>query len=160
MLPYRDSKLSKLALGGFFLVVIGYAYFEARGLLYGPMISIPYQTTSMTDSPYVLIQGKADRISTLSVDGQPIQVTEAGAFQEPYVLSPGVNRIVFDAKDKYGNATQKIIEVVYTPSATSSHSSIQSSDAASATTTPVAQAAALSTSSTSTIENAPLAPRR
>lgn len=119
MLPYRDSRLTRIALIIFFIVVIGYAYFEARGLLFGPMIDIPSQTMTETQDPYVLIQGQANRIASLSVDGEPLQVTEAGDFQEPYVLAPGVNRIVFDAKDKYGNATQKVVEIVYTPGATS-----------------------------------------
>ncbi len=117
MLPYRDSRLTRIILILFFLVVLGYAYYEARGLLFGPAIDLSSQTSTVVTTPYVLIQGQALRIASLSVDGNPIQVTEAGAFQEPYVLSPGVNRIVFDAKDKYGHATEKVVEIVYTPSA-------------------------------------------
>jgi hypothetical protein len=117
MLPYRDSRLTRIILGIFFLIVLGYAYYEARGLLFGPTISISSGATNIVESPYVLIQGQADRIASLAVDGNPIQVTETGAFQEPYVLSPGVNRIVFDAKDKYGHTTEKVVEIVYQPSA-------------------------------------------
>ena len=43
-------------------------------------------------------------------------VTEEGAFEEPYVLAPGYNRIVLDAKDKYGRSRSRAIEIVYTPS--------------------------------------------
>ncbi len=124
MLPYRDSRLTRIALLVFFLVVVAYAYYEARGLLFGPTINISSEAMTETQSAYILIQGQANRIASLSVDGNPIQVTEAGAFKEPYVLAPGVNRIVFDAKDKYGNAVQKVIEIVYTP-ATDSTSSPQ-----------------------------------
>lgn len=116
MLPYRDSRLTKIALVIFFLMVIGYAYFEARGLLYGPRINIASQTMTVTKDPYVLIEGRVDHIASLAVDGQSVPVTESGAFSEPYVLAPGVNRIIFDAKDKYGNGTRKVIEIVYTPS--------------------------------------------
>ncbi len=118
MLPYRDSRLTKIVLAIFFLIVIAYAYYEAHGIIFGPTIDIASQAMTVADNPYVLIEGQADRIASLSVDGQPIQVTETGAFKEPYVLAPGVNRIVFDAKDKYGNAAQKVIEIVYTPAAT------------------------------------------
>jgi hypothetical protein len=117
MLPYRDSKLTRILLATFFVIVISYAYFEARGLLYGPTITIPSETMSVTDDPYILIQGTAAHITALAVDGQPIQLTEQGAFQAPYVLASGTNRIVFDARDKYGNQTRKIIEIMYTPSA-------------------------------------------
>ena len=116
MLPYRDSRLTRIILVVFFLIVIGYAYYEARALLFGPTINISAGGMTTTADRYVLIQGQADHIASLAVDGQPIQVTETGAFKEPYVLAPGVNRIVFDAKDKYGNATQKVVEIVYNPS--------------------------------------------
>jgi hypothetical protein len=118
MLPYRDSRLTKIALVLFFLIVLGYAYYEARGLLFGPSINFASTTATAVRTPYVIIQGRTAHIASLAVDGEPIQVTETGAFQEPYVLAPGVNRIVFDAKDKYGNAAEKVIEIVYTPSAT------------------------------------------
>ena len=120
MLPYRDSRPTRILLVIFALIILGYAYYEARGLLFGPMISISSQTASTVETPYVLIQGQTNHIASLKVDGEPISVTETGAFAEPYVLAPGVNRIVFDAVDKYGNATQKVIEIVYAPSATSS----------------------------------------
>ena len=116
MLPYRDSRLTKIVLAMFFLMVIGYAYFEARGLLYGPRINIASQAMTVTENPYILIEGQVDHIASLAVDGQSISVTEAGVFSEPYVLAPGINRIIFDAKDKYGNDTQKVVEIVYTPS--------------------------------------------
>jgi len=140
MLPYRDSRLTRIVLAIFFLIVIAYAYYEARGLLFGPTIVILAQTMTATDSPYILIQGQADRISSLAGDGNPIQVTEAGAFKEPYVLAPGVNRIVFDAKDKYGNGAQKVIEIVYTPTSgsttsTGSTSSPQASSGQAGSTT-------------------------
>jgi hypothetical protein len=119
MLPYRDSRLTRIILGIFFLIIIGYAYFEARGLLFGPSISFSSGISPVVQSSYIQIQGQANHIASLSVDGNPIQVTETGAFTEPYVLSPGDNRIVFDAKDKYGNTTEKVVEIVYTPSSTS-----------------------------------------
>ena len=113
MLPYRDSKPTRIALVMLFLIIIGYAYFEAQGLLYGPTINIADSSATVTHEQYVLIQGQADHLTALSVDGEPISLTEAGAFQKPLVLAPGVNRIVFDAKDKYGHSTQKVIEMVY-----------------------------------------------
>src|SRR5882672_7866899 len=101
MLPYRDSKFTLIALIVFFLIAAGYAFFEARGQLFGPTISVPNEVSEMHD-PYVLIQGTADRISSLSMNGKAITVSEDGAFSQPYLLAPGDNRIVLDAKDQYG----------------------------------------------------------
>lgn len=114
MLPYRDSRLTQIALGLFFVLVIGYAYFEARGLLFGPSITVTSEVTEVHD-PFVLIKGHADRISSLSMNGKAIQVTEEGDFSEPYVLAPGYNRVVLDARDKYGRNRTQAIEIVYTP---------------------------------------------
>jgi hypothetical protein len=119
MLPYRDSRLTRIALGIFFLLVIGYAYFEARGILFGPSITVTSQISEVHD-PFVTIKGQADRISSLSMNGKDIPVTETGAFSEPYLLAPGDNKIVLVASDKYGRSRRQVIEIVYVPSSTSS----------------------------------------
>ncbi len=116
MLPYRDSRLTYIALGIFFLIVLGYAYYEARGLLFGPSITVNSSVTEVHE-PFVTIKGQADRIASLSMNGKTIPVTEDGAFEEPYILSPGYNRIVLDARDKYGRTRSEAIEIIYTPSA-------------------------------------------
>jgi hypothetical protein len=112
MLPYRDGRITRIALIVFFILIVGYAYFEARGVLYGPSIHVTSGVTEVTD-PFISVQGKADRIAELSMNGRPISVTEDGAFDEPYLLSPGLNRIMLDATDRYGRKTQQVMEVVY-----------------------------------------------
>ena len=113
MRSYRDSRLVKIFLVVFFLIVIGYAYYEARGMLFGPKISI--NTTELTVSdPFVTIKGHADRIASLLMNGRPISVTEDGVFEEPFVLSPGINHVIFEAKDKYGRMSERIVELVLT----------------------------------------------
>lgn len=118
MLPYRDSRLTQIALVIFFLAVVAYAYFEARGILYGPRITIESSIATVHER-YVLISGHAERIASLSVDGAPVSVTKDGSFEVPYLLAPGINQIIFDAKDSYDNRTSKTVEIVYTPSADS-----------------------------------------
>lgn len=138
MLPYRDSRITTIAIVIFFVLVLGYAYFEARGLLYGPRISVSSETTEVHD-PFIQIKGTADRISSLSMNGKQINVTEGGAFDEPYLLSPGLNRIVLDATDKYGRRRSQVIQIVYTPPSTSSGQVATTTNATSSSTGPVAQ---------------------
>ncbi|MEY4747603.1 MAG: Glucodextranase, domain [Candidatus Parcubacteria bacterium] len=114
MLPYRDSRITKIALAVFFLIVVGYGYFEAQGLLFGPMIAVESSVTRVHD-PLISVKGKAERIASLTMNGRAIPVTESGAFDEPYMLAPGYNRIVLDAKDTYGRSSRKVIEIVYAP---------------------------------------------
>ncbi len=115
MLPYRDSRLTYIALGVFFLIVVGYAYYEAQGVLFGPSIKVTSQVSEVQE-PFVMIRGQAERIASLSMNGKPISVTEEGIFEEPYLLAPGYNRIVLEAKDKYGRRRSAEIEIIYTPS--------------------------------------------
>lgn len=120
MLPYRESRFTKIVLIIFFLLVLGYAYFEGRGLLYGPAISVESRVMEVNE-PFITIEGTANRISSLSMNGQAIPVTEGGVFSEPYLLAPGYNRITLTANDRYNKSTERIIEIVYTPlTATSS----------------------------------------
>lgn len=114
MLPYRDGRITRIAIIVFFVLIIGYAYFEARGVLYGPSIAISGEVSEVSTA-YISIQGKAERIAKLAMNGRPISVTEDGAFDEPYLLSPGLNRIMLDATDRYGRTTQQIVQVVYKP---------------------------------------------
>lgn len=135
MLPYRDSRFTVIALLVFLAIALGYAIFEARGILIGPRIDVP-QGISEVHEAYILIQGRAERISSLSMDGQQIPVTESGDFAQPYLLAPGYNRIVLDAKDSYGRARQQVIQILYAPAtstATSTHDEAATSSPVSST---------------------------
>lgn len=114
MLPYRDSRLIRIVLVIFFVTVAAYAYYEGRGLLFGPVIEIENRVMEVSD-PFVTIEGSTRRIATLSMNGKAIPVTEEGAFSEPYVLAPGYNRIVLSARDRYGKTAERAIEIIYTP---------------------------------------------
>lgn len=113
MLPYRHSKLTSIFIAIFFLIVIGYSYYEVRGMLYGPSIQLPAETIQSQER-FVTIRGTTERIAILRMNGVAINVTEDGAFEEPYLLAPGINRIVFDAEDKYGNNSQEVLQIVFT----------------------------------------------
>ena len=138
MLPYRDNRLTYIALGIFFLIILGYAYYEARGLLFGPSITVSSDITEVHD-PFVTIKGQADRIASLSMNGKTIPVTEDGAFEEPYLLSVGYNRIVLDASDKYGRTRRQAIEIVYTPKADAAPTPVATSTPSASSTTAVAE---------------------
>ena len=138
MLPYRDNRLTYIALGVFFLIILGYAYYEARGLLFGPSITVSSDITEVHD-PFITIKGQADRIASLLMNGKTIPVTEDGAFEEPYLLSVGYNRIVLDASDKYGRTRRQAIEIVYTPKADAAPTPVATSTPSASSTPAVAE---------------------
>jgi Glucodextranase, domain B len=116
MFPHSDSRWTRVALTGFFIVIVLYGYYEARGLLFGPTIAIGSEVTTVREA-FIEVSGRADRIVSLKMNGREITVTEKGDFIEPYLLAPGINRIMFDALDRYGNKTSKTVEIVYVHSA-------------------------------------------
>ncbi|MEK7132897.1 MAG: hypothetical protein AAB830_02485 [Patescibacteria group bacterium] len=129
MLPYRDSHLTKIGLAIFFVMVIAYAYFEARGLLYGPVIKTTSEVTVSHDR-FITIHGSAERIAELSMNGKQLSVTEQGAFEEPYLLANGYNRIVLRARDKYGRTSEKVVEIIYEPPVSDASSAASSTPVA------------------------------
>lgn len=62
-----------------------------------------------------MIEGSTSHIAALYMNGKQIAVTESGEYSEPYALAPGYNRIVLEARDKYGKSTERAIEIMYTP---------------------------------------------
>lgn len=146
MLGYRESRLTKIALGVFFVVVIGYALFEAQGIIFGPSITVTSETVQTSQS-LISIKGHAERITSLLMNGKSIPVTEEGVFDEPYLLAPGLNPITLDATDRYGRSRRKIIQIVYTPpegsaaqwAATTTIPAASSTTAEASTSLPMAQ---------------------
>lgn len=108
-----DSRFLKIALLVFFTLAFLYTFYEARGMLQGPVIQVP-ETIVLAESEFITVQGQVERISELRLNGGRISVTEDGFFAEPYVLAHGVNRIVLEARDARGRETRKVVEIVYT----------------------------------------------
>ncbi len=127
MIPYTDSRVVRFVLGLFFILLIAYAIYEARGLLTGPVIHVPEETLTVNE-PYVLVRGYAQRITELRMNGKTISVTEGGAFEEPYLLAQGFNRLILEATDARGRGTQKILSIIYNPLSPSLPSSTSTKD--------------------------------
>ena len=61
MLPYRDSRFIRIILILFFLLALGYAAYEAQGLLYGPVIYVPNDVITVREA-FTAIQGRAEQV--------------------------------------------------------------------------------------------------
>ena len=125
MFRNRDSRITRFVLILFFTLAVLYGIFEARGQILGPSIEI-VGLPQLSHDPFIHIKGQASRISSISMDGRQINVTEQGNFDEPYLLAPGYNRIALDAKDSYGRTSERIIVITYVPIESSATSSAAS----------------------------------
>lgn len=119
MLPSRDSRLIRIVLTLFFILLIGYALYEARGILYGPAINMPEEAIHVTEQS-TLIRGRAERITELRLNGKQIPVTESGQFEETFLLAPGSNYFFLEARNARGRIAQKTLVIIYTPPETHS----------------------------------------
>lgn len=112
----RDSRFIRLILIIFFVLAAGYAAYEAQGLLYGPRIHLENETFA-SDTSFISIRGRAERISELRINGKTVSVTESGAFDEPFLLAPGSNHLILETRDARGRSTLETLDIVYRPSA-------------------------------------------
>lgn len=137
MLPYSNNRIAAIAILIFFLAVLGYAYFEARNVLYGPKIVVatPADAPLSVSESLVHIRGSAKNIAELRMNGNPVTVTEEGAFDEALLLAPGYNKVVLTANDKFGRSTTQTLEILFT-----------------GTTTPIRESSTSTTESTNNTE--------
>lgn len=112
MRPSRDSRFVRLLLMIFFVLAIGYAGYEAQGLLFGPEIHLA-ESARFSDEAFILIAGTANRITELRLNGTTISVRENGEFSEPYLLAHGANRVILEARDARGRTALKTLDIVY-----------------------------------------------
>jgi len=108
----RDSRFVRLVLILFFVLAVAYAVYEAQGLLYGPRIHLQNETFA-SDTSFVSIKGRAERIAELRINGKTVSVRENGEFDEPYLLAPGSNRIILEARDARGRTAIETLDIVY-----------------------------------------------
>lgn len=99
----------------------GYAYFRSREFLRGPQITItaPGDGSIFSEAP-VTVSGHAQNVSAISLNDAPIFIDSQGQFKEKLLLLEGYNILTLKAQDRFGKKTEKTLELVYTPTATSS----------------------------------------
>jgi len=92
----------------------GYAFYESRNLLRGPVITIDQPVTGATfNSPITDIKGRVQNMVQISMNDRKISVDESGNFQEKYVLSNGNNVVKVTAEDRFGRKKDVLVEIIY-----------------------------------------------
>ena len=97
------------------LVIVGYAYIASHSLLSGPSIVVTEIANTAAPVPVqgviygsfatstITITGVAKRIQSISLNGAPIQIDEAGNFSQIITLFPGFNAETLSGKDAFGH---------------------------------------------------------
>ena len=98
----------------FLFLILGYAFYQSRSLLAGPLIDVREPKNGQTiDHQLINIAGGTKNIKKITLNDRQIYVDEFGDFNERLLLSEGYNIMKISAWDKFGKKTEKMIEVIY-----------------------------------------------
>src|SRR5690606_26776513 len=94
--------------------IVGYALFEARGLIMGPILNViePHNGKTVYE-PVVLIEGNTHSITHMTINGRSIAIHENGDFSNAVVLKEGYNEIVLVAKDRFGREVSETLQIMH-----------------------------------------------
>lgn len=112
------SALHVAIFGGITLLIIGYAAFQARGIVLGPAITLNDRGlyASTTDAAVVTISGTIKRANAISLNDRPIFIDLSGNFSERFALSPGYNILVIKARGPDGKEVAETLKIYRTTS--------------------------------------------
>ncbi len=113
MIPlYRSPRLVNqrnfvLAVAGLALAaIIGYFAYEAR-FLREPRLELRHPARDLIiEADAIELSGRTDPEAELTVNGRPLYIGETGEFEERLLLVTGLNRLEFEAKNRYGKTTR------------------------------------------------------
>jgi hypothetical protein len=88
------------------VIVIGYAAYRSLAYIRGPIIHVfqPIDGASIASTTVTII-GRVDRVNSLALNDNPIQVDESGNFKQTIIVFPGVNIVTLRATDQFQRAT-------------------------------------------------------
>jgi hypothetical protein len=98
-----------------FLMVLGYGVVEGWPLLAGPTLSISSPLNNATvPGGTVQVSGKANRATTLTLDGDPLPHDQDGTFSSILTFPHGGSILTFVAKDRFGRVVT-ITRTIFVP---------------------------------------------
>lgn len=108
------KKILKIAsLSVFFILLVAYAFFRSKDLIFGVKIKNVNLADNTTITNSILkLAGNARNAIFLSLDGREISVDQQGNFNETIALLPGYNIIDIRAQDKFGYVDEKNYQII------------------------------------------------
>jgi hypothetical protein len=112
----RNRGIRRVAVTIAAVLIFGYAAFEARGMLRGPIIVIedPLSGATITEG-LIRITGYAKNVQSITMNDRTIFLSEEGRIKEPVALLEGYNELVFKGTDRFGKSKRLELVLVYTP---------------------------------------------
>ena len=112
----NTKKIIKAAgLSLFFILIIGYAFFVSKDLIFGVKIKNVNLADGTTFIESVIkITGNAKNAVILTLNGREISIDQTGNFNETIALLAGYNIVNIRAQDKFGYVDEKNYKLILT----------------------------------------------
>ncbi|MDP3762832.1 MAG: hypothetical protein Q8Q97_02060 [bacterium] len=95
------------------LLMAGYFFYEARGVLFAPKLEVFEPKDGATVSGGRLhIAGRTEPNLIVWISGRNAQSDSGGIFEDEIPVRPGYNEIGISVKDRFGGETRKVLRVV------------------------------------------------
>lgn len=105
--------LRLLTIGALIGCGIGYAFWQGRNLINGPELSITSEPAVVQNGRVVYLEGVAENVTALYLNGRSIVTDQHGKFTEGIVLENGYSVVSLDAHDRFGREIHWEKPVVY-----------------------------------------------
>jgi len=102
----------------FFILIVVYAFFRSKDLIFGVKIKnvnldgLSAQSGATVTENIIKLTGNARNAINLTLDGREISVDQQGNFNETIALLPGYNIINIKAQDKFGDIDEKNYKLI------------------------------------------------
>lgn len=97
-----------------FLIIVLYASNRTAPLSQGAELQIENLTNGqVVTNPTLAVEGLALRTIELTINGRIIPTNSEGFFSDTLVLSPGLNTIYIEARDRFGKTEELEYEILY-----------------------------------------------
>ncbi len=114
-MKHNTKKIVTLSsLSVFFLIIVAYALFVSRNLIFGVDIkNVSIENGTTTTESVLKVTGNAKHAIKLTLNGREISIDQQGNFDETIALLLGYNTIEIWAKDKFGLTDIKNYQVIH-----------------------------------------------
>ena len=94
-------------------LILFFGFFQAKELIAGPKIEISRPIDGETiDNSLTKIEGRAENIAEIRLNGRKIFVNENGEFEELVLLSYGYNTVTLEVIDKFKRKARRDLKLV------------------------------------------------
>lgn len=112
---FLDARVLFAVFSLFIVVILGFAFSRAQGILQGPKIVLHEEKLyqSITDG-FITLEGRVYRNAHFEINGRTVAPEQNGNFSERLYLSPGHTIMTIQARDRFQRSTEEIISI-YVP---------------------------------------------